>query len=147
MPSIINPQTNETQAPYQFDGGVTIGGANLAGGGASLSPSNVGLKAWDFPLALAGGTGAAMTSAYLYIAQVNLPVNTAFSNLYVNQTGTLAAVPSTTASFAGLWYVNTSSTAALVASTAQIGTATGTGAGFKTYPLTAAFTTASPGTY
>lgn len=148
MPStIINPQTNETLAPYQFDGGVTIAGANISGGTSALSPYTVGLKAWDFPLVLAGGTGASMTSSYVYIASVNLPVNVAFSNVYVNQTGTLAALPSTTASFAGLYYVNTSSTAALVASTAQIGTATGTAAGFKTYPLTAPYTTTASGTY
>jgi len=145
--SIINPQVNETLAPYQFDGGVTIGGANIAGGASALAPAVVGLKAWSFPLALAGGSVAALTSAYLYLAQVNLPVNTAFSNIYVNMLGTVAALPSTTASFAGVWYVNTSSTAALVASTAQIGTATGTTAGFKTYPLTAQYTTTSSGTY
>lgn len=148
MPSsIINPQTNETLAPYQFDAAVTISGANLAGGTTAFSPANVGLKAWTFPLFLASGTGAATTAQDLYLAQVNLSTATTFGNIYVNAVAVGTTNPSTTASFAGVYYVNTGSTAALVASTAQIGSATGTTTGFKTYPLTAQFTTAGTGQY
>lgn len=146
MPSIINPQVNETQAPYQFDSGVIMGGANVAGGGSALSPANVGLKAWDFPLILANGTGSAKATAQsLYLAQINLNVSTVISNIYLNYQAAGTAV-STTASFAGLYYVNSTSTATLVASTTQIGNSA-TVAGFATCPLTVPFTTAASGAY
>jgi hypothetical protein len=147
LPSVINPQVNETLAPYQFDAGVTISGSNVSGGTTLLSPAVIGLKAWNFPPLLATATGNATTAQDLYLAQVNLSTATVFSNIYLYAAAGPAGVPSSTASFAGVYFPTTSSTAALVASTAQIGTAIGTTSGFKTCPLTAQFTTAATGQF
>jgi len=147
LPSVINPQLNETLAPYQFDNNVTISGSNVAGGTTSLSPSAVGFKAWNYPVLLAQGTGTATTAQSLYLMEVNLSTGTAFSNVYFYAASAPAAVPSTTASFAGVYQVTNSSTAVLVASTAQIGTSISTTSGFKTCALTAQFTTNTTGQY
>ena len=149
MPSsVINPQLNETLAPYQFDAGVTISGSNLSGGTASLAPAQYGLKGWSFPVILASGTSAAITTGSVYLSQVTLPVNTTLANIYYYQVGSATAL-STTASFAGVYFVNSSSTAALVASTAALTTTnfSTAAATFKALPLTAQYTTAATGTY
>jgi hypothetical protein len=143
----INPQINETLAPYQFDGGVTISGSNISGGTSALAPVNEGLKAWTFPLLMAAGTSAAITTGSVYLSQLTLAVNTPLSNIYYYMTGSASAL-STTASFGGLYYVGTSSTASLVASTAGFSTTNfSTAPGFKTIPLTAQFTTVATGSY
>jgi hypothetical protein len=145
--SIINPQTNETLAPYQFDGGVTISGVNVSGSTTNASAGQLGLKAFNFAPLLASGSGTATTAQDLYLMQVNLSTATTFTNIYAYVAVALTAVPSTTASFAGIYQVTNSSTAVLVASTAQIGTTIGTTSGFKTFALTASYTTPNTGQF
>jgi hypothetical protein len=143
--STINPQVNETTAPYQFDAGVTISGANISGGTTALSPGNVALKGWSFPLTFAVSS-AAPTTGSVYVSQITLPVATTLANVYFYQN--TAAGIGTTTSFVGLYYASTSSTAALVASSAAIGTATVSSTpGFKAVPFTTPFTTAATGSY
>ena len=140
MPSSATPQTNETLAPYQFDGGVAA-----VAGSTALSASYAGLKAWTSPLISAGGTTAALTTGSVFIGGMTLPSATTYSNIVVYVTSA-ASLPSTTQSFAGLYYVNTSSTAALVASSTAFGAASTT-TGFHSCALTSAFTTSNAGLY
>jgi len=140
--SIINPQINETLAPYQFDAAVTISGANVNGGTSALSPALYALKGWSFPLILAGGTTAAITTGSVYLSQITLPINTTFGSVYFYNLGT----GSSTTAFAGVYYVNTSSTATLVASTNSF-TTLSSAAAWRTAALTAQFTTTATGTY
>ena len=148
MPSIINPVTNETISPYQFDGGVSVSGAPISNSMALFNPATAGLKAWNYPLALATGTVAAavVSTGTVYLSEIALGYGQAFGNIYFDVTAA-ATGPSTTASFAGLYYINSSTSAALVASTAQIGSAIGTVTGFATLPLTASYTTTAAGLY
>lgn len=144
--SVINPQVNETTAPFQFDSAtVLVGGANLSGGGVLNAPAAIGLKVSNGNPGLYNATGgAALTAQSLYMAQVAMGTGTPLSNLYFDwQAAT--AVSSTT--FAGLYQVSNSTTAVLVASTAQLSTQAGTGAGFKTCPLITPFVAAASGAY
>jgi hypothetical protein len=155
--SIVTPATNESTAPIQNDGGATftsaftVSGASYSGNGlAAASPGALALKAWNYPVELASqltGASGQQTSQSLGIYQTYLHSGLIVSNVYAYQ-AVAGNTVSTTVSFAGLYYCNTASTAALVSSTAALSvTNLSTAVGFKTFPLSTPFTTVNAGQY
>jgi hypothetical protein len=143
MPGYV-PAVNETTAPVQFDGAVTLAGASLSGLASGGSPSQQGLLAWTFPLALASGTAsAAAANGLLYLAGMSLPANTTVSNIWLYSQ---AAASTVTASqnFAGLYSSSGALLAGTAATTLDVPVAT---AGIVKGPLAAPYTTTASGTY
>ena len=143
--TIVTPATNETTAPMQFDGTVTVGAVNASSyfSAPSYSPSTVGLQAWTFPTNVATGTGSAVTvGGRLYLAQLNLPANMQLNKMYFN-IATAASGATSAQNFAGLY----NSSGALVATTSDLTTAIGTNTGYITGTLTATYTVPTAGVY
>lgn len=141
--AVYVPPVNETTSPYQFDGAVTIAGTSASGAMSVSSPSNAGMQAWSFPLALASGTAGALTGqGQQVLAGLNLPLNTSYSNIYL-KVATASNGLTSGQCFAGVY----SPSGTLVASTAQLATTVGTSTGVITCPLISPFTTTVAGQY
>jgi hypothetical protein len=110
-----------------------------------VAPADFALKAWNFPLWNAAGTGTFSVVGSVGLAALHLSAGQQYNNIYVNviATGGTATAGS---NFAGLY----NSAGTLVATTADISGALGTGAGNKgilAFPLTGTFTPAVSGQY
>jgi hypothetical protein len=142
---VPNPTLNETTAPYQFDGTISTGGANVSLAMSPLSPGDLGLKAWNFPTYQCTGTATFSVVGSVYLSMMHLQYGLTYSNVYVN---VLANVGTATAGscFAGLY----NSAGTLVATTADLSGVLGTHAGstgILTFPLATAYTPASSGQF
>lgn len=175
MPSsVVTPQLNETTAPYQFDGAVTMSGPTTMNGTVSMSgvvagpatfngsatiagvnaavalsppaPSDVGLKAWTFPTYLATGTATFSVVGSVYLAMTHLTSGLTYGTIYA-AIGTSGGSITTGSSFAGVY----NGAGTLVATTADISTVLGTGTYvpglYYSFPLATAFTVTTAGPY
>jgi hypothetical protein len=138
-----SPPVNETTSPYQFDGLVTQGGGQISG--SPMGPSNLGFKAWNFPVQEATGTGTFTVAGSVYLTAMNLQYGVTYSNIYVNALAN-AGTASAGSCFAGLY----NSAGTLVATTNDLSGVLGTGIGTThvlTFPLATAYTPASSGQF
>jgi hypothetical protein len=145
MPGSATPQVNESNVPYQFDGQVTIGGANASTSMSPLAAGDLAYKAWNFPTYLATGTSTFSITGSVYLSAVHLSAALTYSNIYV---GVIAngGTASAGSCFAGVY--NAAGT--LVATTADLSGVLSTVAGntgLLTFPLATALTPASGGQF
>lgn len=143
MPVIVTPQVNETTAPVQFDGAVTAGGVSITAGASSLSPSNMGLLAWNFPTTFNTGTGSAVTTGgLLYLSAVNLTGGVTYANPWI-RIATAASGATSGQNFAGLY----NSAGVLQVSSNDMTTVIGTNTGYIKGTFATPFIPAASGTY
>ena len=140
-----NPQVNETQAPYLFDGTVLTGGANVTLAMSPLNPADLALKAWNFPTYNCTGTATFSVVGSVYMTLMHLQTGLTYSNIHVNVIAN-GGTASAGSCFAGLY----NSTGTLVATTADLSGVLSTVAGktgLMTFPLATAYTPTTSGQY
>lgn len=126
-----------------FTGQVNITGDISAAEFTGAQPENIALKAWNVPTTQMGGTATVTIGGTVYGASVNLVAGVTYSTMYIN---VVAAGGTFTAgsNFAGLY----NPAGSLVATTADLTAALGTGTtipGYRPLPLATAYTPATSG--
>lgn len=143
--SNVTPAVNESTVPYQFDGTVTMGGANASSAMSPLQPADLALKAWNFPSYLATGTSTFSVVGSVYLTLMHLNYGVTYSNIFVSAIANVGTA-SAGSCFAGIY----NSAGTLVATTGDIAGVLGTAAGntgLLQFPLATALTPAAGGPY
>lgn len=119
--------------PVTYNGAVSLGGTSTNDLNEALTPSSLGLTAFNYPYLFATGTGSAVTTGgVLYLAKLPVAGGTTISNLWF-KIATAAATPVTGQCFAGLYNANGS----LVATSGDLASTIGTNTGPIKAPLAA----------
>jgi hypothetical protein len=121
--------------PVTYNGSVSLGGTSANDYNEALSPSSLGLTAWDYPYIFATGTGSAViTGGSLYLMKLPLAGGTPITNLWF-KIATAAVTPVSGQCFAGLYNAN----GALVATSADLASTISTNTGPIKAPLTSVY--------
>lgn len=130
-----------TNGALQTNGSTLFGPTNINDFNEAISPSSLGLLAYNYPYIFATGTGSAVTTAgLLYLAKLPVQGGTKVTNLWI-KIATAASGLTSGQNFAGIY----NSAGSLVATTADLTTTIGTNTGAIQCPLTAVYTVPSGG--